>query len=299
MPTLPSSTQAALEFCAQQDFPPALYMVATPIGNLADITLRALAVLHHADRIAAEDTRVAQRLLDAYGLHKPTLRCDQHREAQAAQQIVAAVAAGERVAFLSDAGTPGISDPGRRIAAAMHAANLRVMPIPGASAVPAALSACGLDLQAGYCFAGFAPEKALALRAFLQAALDGPRVTVFFEAPHRIHACLRALREIDPQARLVLAKELSKQFEAVLPCTAETALSWLDADPKRAQGEFVLLLQPQSAAVELDARAIALLQRLAHELPTSRAAAVAADLTGLKRDALYRWLLDHKDAAAP
>jgi 16S rRNA (cytidine1402-2'-O)-methyltransferase len=299
MPAMPSPTQVALEFCAQQDFPPALYMVAAPIGNLGDISLRALAVLHHADRIAAEDTRVAQRLLDAYGLHKPTLRCDQHREAQAAQHIVAAVASGERVAFLSDAGTPGISDPGSRIAAAMHAANLRVMPIPGASAVPTALSACGLDLQAGYCFAGFAPEKALALRTFLQAALHSPRVTAFFEAPHRIHACLQTLREIDPQARLVLTKELSKQFETVLPCTAQTALDWLEADPRRAQGEFVLLLQPQQTVAALDAKAVALLQRLAQELPASRAAAVAADLTGLKRDVLYRWLLDHKDAAGP
>lgn len=295
---MPSPTHAALEFCAQQDFPPALYMVATPIGNLADISLRALATLHHADRIAAEDTRVAQRLLDAYGLRKPTLRCDQHREAQAAQQIAAAVAAGERVAFISDAGTPGISDPGSRIAAAMHAAGLRVMPIPGASAVTTALSACGLDLQAGYCFAGFAPDKAIALRTFLQAALHNPRVTVFFEAPHRIHTCLQSLRDLAPDTHLVLAKELSKQFETLLPCTAQSALDWLDADPRRAQGEFVLLLQPQTIAAELDAKAVTLLRRLAQELPASRAASVAADLTGLKRDVLYRWLLDHKDSAA-
>jgi 16S rRNA (cytidine1402-2'-O)-methyltransferase len=298
MPTLPSSTQAALECCAQQDFPPALYMVATPIGNLADISLRALAALHHADRIAAEDTRVAQRLLAAYGLQKPALRCDRHREAQAAEHIVAAVSAGERVAFLSDAGTPGISDPGSRIAAAMHAANLRVMSIPGASAVPAALSASGLDLQSGYHFAGFAPEKVAALRAFLQAALLSPRVTVFFEAPHRIHSCLRTLLALDPRAHLVLAKELTKQFETVLPGTAQTALAWLDADPKRAQGEFVLLLQPRQTEATLDAQAVSLLQRLAQELPASRAAAVAADLTGLKRDVLYGWLLDHKGAAA-
>jgi len=298
MPTLPSSTQAALECCAQQDFPPALYMVATPIGNLADISLRALAALHHADRIAAEDTRVAQRLLAAYGLQKPALRCDRHREAQAAEHIVAAVSAGERVAFLSDAGTPGISDPGSRIAAAMHAANLRVMPIPGASAVPAALSASGLDLQSGYCFAGFAPEKVAALRAFLQAALLSPRVTVFFEAPHRIHSCLRTLLALDPRAHLVLAKELTKQFETILPGTAQTALAWLDADPKRAQGEFVLLLQPRQTEATLDAQAVSLLQRLAQELPASRAAAVTADLTGLKRDVLYGWLLDHKGSAA-
>ncbi|WP_064135001.1 16S rRNA (cytidine(1402)-2'-O)-methyltransferase [Thiomonas arsenitoxydans] len=286
--------QTALEFCAQQDFPPALYMVSAPIGNLADISLRALAVLHHADRIAAEDTRVAQRLLEAYGLRKPTLRCDRHREAQAAQHIVAAVAAGERVAFVSDAGTPGISDPGSRIAAAAHAAGLRVMPLPGASAVTTALSASGLDLHSGYCFAGFAPEKAVALRAFLQAALQASRVTVFFEAPHRLRDCLLTLLDLDAQAQLVLAKELSKQFETLLPCTPQAALDWLDADPRRAQGEFVLLLQPRAAVAELDTRAIALLQRLAQELPASRAAAVAADLTGLKRDALYRWLLDQK-----
>ncbi|WP_449370363.1 16S rRNA (cytidine(1402)-2'-O)-methyltransferase [Thiomonas sp.] len=286
--------QIALEFCAQQDFPPALYMVATPIGNLADISLRALAVLHHADRIAAEDTRVAQHLQGAYGLRKPLLRCDQHREVQAAQAVVAAIAAGERVAFVSDAGTPGISDPGSRLAAAVHAAGLRVMPIPGASAVTAALSAGGLDLRAGYCFAGFAPEKATARCEFLQAALQGPRVTVFFEAPHRLRDCLHTLLELDAQAQLVLAKELSKQFETLLPCTPQTALDWLEADPRRAQGEFVLLLQPRVAEAELDAQAAALLQRLAQELPISRAAAVAADLTGLKRDELYRWLLDHK-----
>ena len=291
-------TETALALCAHQDFPPALYMVAAPIGNLADISLRALAVLHRADRVAAEDTRVAQRLLDSHGLRKPTLRCDQHREAQAAAQIVAAVTAGERVAFLSDAGTPGISDPGSRIAAAMHQAGLRVIPIPGASAVTAALSACGLDLHAGYCFAGFAPDKPAALQTALQAALHGPRVTVLFEAPHRIRTFLQTLHDLEPGAQLVLAKELSKQFETILPCTAQTALAWLDADPRREQGEFVLVLQPMPSTAELDAKAIALLQRLAQELPASRAAAVTADLTGLKRDQLYRWLLDHKHAGA-
>lgn len=294
MPTLPSSIQAALQLCAQQDFPAALYMVATPIGNLADISLRALAVLHHADRIAAEDTRIAQRLLSAFGLNKPVLRCDRHREAQAVQDIVAAVASGERVALLSDAGTPGISDPGARVAAAMHAARLRVIPIPGASAVSAALSASGIDLRGGYCFAGYAPEKAAALRAFLQAALRAARVTVFFEAPHRIHACLHTLCALDPQAQIVLAKELTKQFETVLTASAQEALAWLQSDPRHAQGEFVLLLQPRVAAAELDAGATTLLQRLARELPASRAAAVVADLTGVKRELLYRWLLDAK-----
>ncbi|WP_298291885.1 16S rRNA (cytidine(1402)-2'-O)-methyltransferase [Thiomonas sp.] len=294
MSSLPSPTQAALQLCAPQDFPPALYMLATPIGNLADISLRALAALHHADRIAAEDTRVAQRLLDAYGLRKPALRCDRHREAHAAQHIVAAVAAGERVAFVSDAGTPGISDPGSRIAAAVHAAGLRVLPIPGASAVTAALSASGLDLHAGYCFAGFAPDKPAALHAFLQAALQQSRVTVFFEAPHRILHCVQALCALDAQARLVLAKELSKQFETVLPGSAQQVLDWLQADPRRQQGEFVLLLQPRPQAALLDAAAQQMLQRLAQELPAARAAAVAADLTGVRRDVLYRWLLDHK-----
>ncbi|MEW6559377.1 MAG: 16S rRNA (cytidine(1402)-2'-O)-methyltransferase [Pseudomonadota bacterium] len=289
-----SPLDAALAFCAQQDFPPALYMVAAPIGNLADISLRALAVLHHADHLAAEDTRVAQRLLEAYGLRRPAWRCDQHREAQAAQQIVAAITAGQRVAFVSDAGTPGISDPGSRIAAAVQAAGQRVIPIPGASAVTTALAACGLDLHAGFCFAGFAPEKSTALRSFLQTALQGTQVTVFFEAPHRLHACLETLHALDPQASLVIAKELTKQFETLLPATPQAALDWLAADPRRAQGEFVVLLQPRTLEATLDAKAIAVLQRLAQELPASRAAAVAADLTGLKRDVLYRWLLDQK-----
>lgn len=273
-------------------------MVATPIGNLADISLRALAVLQRADRIAAEDTRMAQRLLDAYGLHKPALRCDRHREAQAAEQIVAHIAAGERVAFVSDAGTPGISDPGSRVAHAVHQAGLRVVPIPGASAVTAALSACGLDLQTGYCFAGFAPGTASALRDFLEAALHGGRTTVFFEAPHRIQTCLETLHCLAPGCRLVLAKELSKQFETLRDGTPQAALDWLLADQKRLQGEFVLVLQAEpTRAAELDARAIALLQRVARELPASRAAAVAADLTGIKRELLYRWLLDHKPPA--
>ncbi len=273
-------------------------MVATPIGNLADVSLRALALLQRADRVAAEDTRVAQRLLDAYGLPRPALlRCDRHREAQAAQQVVAAVAAGERVAFVSDAGSPGISDPGSRLAAAVRQAGLRVVPIPGASAVIATLSACGLDLESGYCFAGFAPATAAALGNFLQAALDAARPTVFFEAPHRLQDCIELLHALAPDCRLVVAKELSKQFEAVLDGTPQSALDWLLADPRRLQGEFVLVLQPAAkAASTVDARAAALLRRLARELPASRAAAVAADLTGVPRDLLYRWLLDHKPA---
>ena len=270
-------------------------MVATPIGNLADISLRALALLQHADRVAAEDTRVAQRLLDAYGLRKPLLRCDRHREAQAAEQVTASVAAGERVAYVSDAGTPGISDPGSRLAAAVRHAGLRVVPVPGASAVAAALSACGLDLDAGYCFAGFAPAAANALRDFLQDALDARRPTVFFEAPHRLRACLEALHALAPGSRLVLAKELTKQFETLLDCTPQSALDWLQADPRRLHGEFVLLLQAgPGAAPVLDANAAALLRRLARELPASRAAAVAADITGISREVLYRWLLEHR-----
>ncbi len=296
MSTLPSPVACAQAFCAQQDFPPALYLVATPIGNLADIGLRALAVLAAADRVAAEDTRVAQRLLQAFDLHKPLLRCDRHREAAAAEQVCAAVAAGERVAFVSDAGTPAISDPGARLALAVQQAGLRVVPIPGASAVTAALSASGLPLDAGYVFAGFAPSQDNALQACLQTALQADRPTVLFEAPHRIAATLQTLLQLAPQARLVLAKELSKQFEAIVPGTAQTLLEWLAADPRREQGEFVLIVDPLPRDKDaLDAPTLSLLSRLAQELPASRAAAVVADLSGASRDALYRWLLAQKN----
>lgn len=269
--------------------------MATPIGNLADIGLRALAVLAAADRVAAEDTRVAQRLLQAFGLHKPLLRCDRHREAAAAAQVCAAVAAGERVAFVSDAGTPAISDPGARLAQAVQQAGLRVVPIPGASAVTAALSASGLALDAGYVFAGFAPSQDRALHACLQTALRADRPTVLFEAPHRMATTLRALLQLAPQARLVLAKELSKQFEAIVAGTAQSLLDWLAADPKREQGEFVLIVAPPPRNPDApDATTLALLARLAQELPASRAAAVVADLSGAPRDTLYRWLLAQK-----
>lgn len=291
----PSLVAAAQAFCAHQDFPSALYIVATPIGNLADIGLRALAVLAGADRVAAEDTRVAQRLLDAYGLRKPLLRCDRHREAEAAPTVLADLAEGRRVAYVSDAGTPGVSDPGSRLAQAVLQAGQRVIPVPGASAVSTALSACGLDLDAGYIFAGFAPSTQKALQIFLQTALLAARPTVFFEAPHRIGDCLRALVGLQPDAHLVVAKELTKQFEALVSGTPAELLSWLEADPRRQQGEFVLIVAPPpQREAALDDKTRALLERLARELPASRAAAVVAEVSGVPRDTLYRWLSDHK-----
>lgn len=281
--------------CAAQSLPaPCLLVVATPIGNLADISLRALAMLERCDLVAAEDTRVAQRLLQAYGIARPLMRADRHREQTAAAQVVRELDAGRRVAFVSDAGTPGINDPGAALVRAARAAGHPVVPIPGASAVTTALSASGLDLEAGYAFVGYVPSAAAARAAFLREQLAGPRPVVCFEAPHRIAQTLAELEAQAPQAELVLAKELSKQFEAIVSGTPEQLIAWLGADPRRAQGEFALVLQPQPSGV--DAAAQAWLLRLARELPASRAAAVVADMVDADRKTLYAWLMARQDS---
>ena len=287
---------AARSFCSGQHLPPGgcLLVVATPIGNLADITLRALAMLERCDVVAAEDTRMAQRLLQAYGISKPLLRADRHREQAAAAEMLDLLAAGRRVAFVSDAGTPGVNDPGAVLVRNARAAGYPVFALPGASSVTAALSACGLDLDLGYTFAGYVPAPQQQRIAFWREQLSSPRAVVCFETPHRIHASLLALAELAPRRRLVLAKELTKQFETFVDGIPEDLLAWLDADPHRAQGEFVLILEPAPADATgtLPEQALQWALRLARELPASRACAVVAEMTGADRRALYRWLLE-------
>ena len=286
---------AARALCASQQIPTAcLLMVATPIGNLADVGLRTLALLQRCDLVAAEDTRAAQRLLRAWGLELPLLRADRHREQAAAQQVLRHLNEGRRVAFVSDAGTPAIRDPGAALARAARAAGHPVLALPGPSAVTTALSACGLELDEGYVFAGYVPATQGQRTEFYTRQLNSPRAVVCFETPHRIHASLEALGELAPQRRLVLAKELTKQFETFVEGSAEELLRWLQADPHHAQGEFVLILEPAPAgeAGELPEPALQWALRLARELPASRACAVVAEMTGADRRALYRWLLD-------
>lgn len=272
----------------RQRFPSgALYVVATPIGNLADISVRALKVLATVDAIACEDTRNTGQLMSRYGLSKPLLAAHQHNEREAAQKIIARLRAGERIALVSDAGTPAVSDPGARIVDEVREANLPVIPIAGASAAIAALSAAGL-LPEQFRFVGFLPSKAGQRDAALAALVASPATLVFYEAPHRIADTLAALlRAFGGGRRVVIARELTKLFEEIHRCPLSDAGAWLHADANRQRGEFVLLVEGQAEAVDDGEEAKRLLALLLEECPVSQAAALAAKITGKKKNALY------------
>ncbi|WP_295851534.1 16S rRNA (cytidine(1402)-2'-O)-methyltransferase [uncultured Xylophilus sp.] len=301
-----SALAAAHDAAAAQHHPRgALYMVATPIGNLADITLRALHLLQAADTVACEDTRHTQQLLRAYGIDRPgatLLAVHQHNEAEAAQTVVARLRDGQRVAYASDAGTPAVSDPGARLAAAVRAAGLPVVPLPGASSVTAALSAAGVVGQGhdtgGFVFAGFLPTKA-GERAAAVAALAGEsRAVVLLEAPHRIEALAQALAPLGDRP-VTLAREITKQFEEIATVAASGAAAWLAAGPQRARGEFVVVVHPAPPAAD-DADggdAVRVLQLLMAELPLKTAVRLAAEITGAPRNGLYDRALALRRAA--
>ena len=291
--------QAAADAAGAQQHPPgALYVVATPIGNLADITLRAIHVLSICDAIACEDTRHSGGLLRQLGIGgKPLLALHEHNEHEAAGAVLARLARGERVAYVSDAGTPAVSDPGAGLVAAAHAAGYRVLPIPGASSAVAALSAAGDATGGPFTFIGFLPtragERALALK---QLAAD-PRTQVLFEAPHRIDALAAALATACGPRPLTVCRELTKQFETVHRLPAADFPAWLAADPNRSRGEFVLVLHAQAEVAEAPAHDGALRLLLA-ALPLKQAVALAAELTGAPRNALYERALALKNEAA-
>jgi len=292
--------QAAHEAAASQHYPQGtLYVVATPIGNLADITLRALHVLQLADTLACEDTRHTQSLLRAYGIDKPAaqwLAVHQHNEAQATQTVLERLQAGQRVVYVSDAGTPGISDPGARLAGAVAAAGLRAMPLPGASSVTAALSVAGAVASgaddSGFVFAGFLPTKAGEREAAVQRLQAEPRCCVLLEAPHRIAALASTLAALGDRP-VTLARELTKQFEQITTLPAAQLTAWLAQDPQRSRGEFVVVLHPAAARADT-AQGLDVLQRLLQELPLKSAVRVAADLTGAPRNQLYEAALAMK-----
>ena len=287
--------QAAAEAAGAQQYPPGtLYVVATPIGNLADITLRAVHVLALVDAVACEDTRVSAGLLRHLGLHKPLLALHEHNEFEGAAAIVDRLARGERIAYVSDAGTPAVSDPGARLVAAVQAAGLRTMPLPGASSALAALSVAGDADSRGFAFAGFLPTKAGERRTALQAVLSQPLSQVLFEAPHRIEGLLRELAEAAPERRVTVGRELTKQFETVATMPAAELPAWLAADANRLRGEFVLVVHAPAAAEAaegddaLPAEAELVLGLLLAELPLKQAVALAAGITGAPRNALYQ-----------
>ncbi|MDN3921177.1 16S rRNA (cytidine(1402)-2'-O)-methyltransferase [Roseateles violae] len=293
--------QAAAAAAGGQQYPAAtLYLVATPIGNLADLTLRAAHVLGLVDAVACEDTRVSAGLLRHLGLHKPLIALHQHNEHEASAGLIVRLQAGERIAYVSDAGTPAISDPGAVLVAAVAAAGLRVLPIPGASSTVTALSVAGDTAAEGFEFAGFLPTKAVERRTALQALVGSRRSQLLFEAPHRIAALFELLAELCPGQKVTVCRELTKQFETVHTAAAAELPAWLKADAQRERGEFVLVLHalPARAAAEdeLPAPALRALTVLLAELPLKQAVALAAELSGASRNQLYEAALAMKKA---
>ncbi|QLQ03205.1 MAG: 16S rRNA (cytidine(1402)-2'-O)-methyltransferase [Thiobacillus sp.] len=270
---------------------PALYVVATPIGNLGDITLRALDILQRVDRVAAEDTRVSGQLLAHFNISKPLMSIREHNEREAAAGVVARIAAGEAVAYVSDAGTPAVSDPGARLVAAVRAAGLKVVPIPGASAVTTALSAAGVESGA-WLFHGFLPPKTGARRAQLQSLAALPAALVFYEAPHRIEETLADMADVFDSARgVTLARELTKRFETIVTLPLADASAWLAADTNNVRGEFVVIVHPPATEVAVDAEAMRVLDILQGALPPTLAAKLASQITGRSKAELYKMSL--------
>jgi 16S rRNA (cytidine1402-2'-O)-methyltransferase len=291
------------ERVAGQDWPLAtLYVVATPIGNLGDLGLRAWQALLRADVIAAEDTRASRSLLDAWGIATPLIAAHRHNEATAAQAICERLAQGQRVALVSDAGTPTVSDPGARVVRAVHAAGYRVVPVPGPSAVITALMASGVttDENPAYVFAGFAPLKSLARQRWLQGWCSLAAAVVIFEAPHRVAAMLADLLAVcGPERKVTVARELTKRFEEISSFPLRAAAAWLADDAHRQQGEFVLIVHAVPAvSLVQDAAAIVqadiLLDALQDTLSLRDAARVAAKVTGQPRDTLYKRALGRR-----
>lgn len=266
---------------------PSLYVVATPLGNLHDMTLRALAVLGAVDVVAAEDTRHSQRLLDAYGLKVRMMAVHQHNEQAAAGQLIDHLAAGRQVALIIDAGTPAVSDPGARLVARVREAGYPVVPLPGPCAAVAALSVSGFA-EGGFRFVGFLSAKSGARRAALSALRDEADAMVFYEAPHRILECVADMAEvIGGEREILIAREMTKLHEQIVRMPLADTAAWFAADANRVRGEFVLVLAGAPAGEGLDAEALRVLDLLLAELPVKSAASLAAEITGAPRKALY------------
>ncbi|OGU20668.1 MAG: 16S rRNA (cytidine(1402)-2'-O)-methyltransferase [Hydrogenophilales bacterium RIFOXYD1_FULL_62_11] len=280
--------------------PAALYVVATPIGNLGDITLRALDTLKSVDRVAAEDTRVSGQLLAHFNISKPMVSIREHNEREAAEKVITWITTGEAVAYVSDAGTPAVSDPGARLVTAVRAAGLSVVPIPGVSAVVTAMSAAGIE-SGQWLFHGFLPPKSGARKTEIQMLAALPAALVFYEAPHRIVETVVDLAAVLDSTRLLtLARELTKKFEAIVTLPLADAANWLAADPNNVRGEFVVIVHPpHAAAVAIDAEAMRVLDLLADALPPTLAAKLASKITGRPKAELYQMSLALKPQDTP
>jgi 16S rRNA (cytidine1402-2'-O)-methyltransferase len=270
-----------------------LYVVATPLGNLRDVSLRALDLLAAVDVIAAEDTRVTSKLLARHGIASRLVSLHEHNEARRAEQITALLAQGRSVALVTDAGTPAVADPGALLVRKVMYAGFPVVPVPGPSAAVTALSVSGIEAPQ-WLFYGFLPASASARRAALEPLRDLPYALIFYEAPHRIAATVLALVEsFGEQRDLVIARELTKRFESIHRCRLGEAPAWLSADPDRIRGEFVLIVDAPVAEPKADEAAQErALSVLLSELPLAQAVRLAAALTGAPRKALYAKALE-------
>ena len=274
-----------------------LYVVATPIGNLGDITLRAIETLKMVDTIAAEDTRHTSGLLSHFGVSKKLIAVHEHNEQQSAEKLVLALKNCDNIALVTDAGTPGISDPGAIVVKMMREAGIKVVPIPGVSAVVAALSASGIT-QNGFYFHGFLPASGAARRKVLESLKSQSVTLVLYEAPHRIVECVEDLAKVlGGERQLTFARELTKTFETIYTCPTSRASAWLQADANQQRGEFVLLIEaaPVVEAQEISEEAQRVLKCLLAELPLKQAVALATEITSEKKNALYELALKTKN----
>ena len=268
-------------------------MVATPIGNLSDITLRAIETLKMVDAIAAEDTRHTSGLLSYFGISKKLIAVHEHNEQQSAEKLVLALKNGDNIALVTDAGTPGISDPGAIVVKIAREAGIKVVPIPGVSAVVAALSASGIT-QNGFYFHGFLPASGAARRKVLESLKSQSVTLVLYEAPHRIVECVEDLTKVlGGERQLTFARELTKTFETIYTCPTSRASAWLQADANQQRGEFVLLIEaaPVVELQEISEEAQRVLKCLLAELPLKQAVALATEITNLKKNDLYELAL--------
>ncbi|MBV4490001.1 16S rRNA (cytidine(1402)-2'-O)-methyltransferase [Pseudomonas oryzicola] len=276
-----------------------LYVVATPIGNLDDMSARALKVLADVALIAAEDTRHSIRLLQHFGIDTPLAACHEHNERDEGGRFLAKLLAGENVALVSDAGTPLISDPGYHLVRQARAAGVNVVPVPGACALIAALSAAGLPSDR-FIFEGFLPAKAAARRARLEQVKEEPRTLIFYEAPHRILECLEDMEAVFGGERpALLARELTKTFETLKGLPLAELRAFVAGDSNQQRGECVVLVggwsAPEGEQV-ISAEAQRVLGLLLAELPLKRAAALAAEITGVRKNLLYQFALEKQKA---
>jgi 16S rRNA (cytidine1402-2'-O)-methyltransferase len=292
---------SSFDFLKQQDLPSgALYMVATPIGNLGDITLRALHVLGSVDGIACEDTRHSAPLLQHFGIHKKCIALHEHNEIAGAQTIIQHLSQNERWAYISDAGTPGVSDPGARLVSAVQKAGFRIIPIPGASAVSSAISASGsvmLPSEGRFQFLGFWPNKTKERNALIQDIRSNSKTSIFFESPHQINDTLTTLsQELEPERTVLVGRELTKKFEQLATLTAAEIPEWLKS-AESLRGEFIILVAGRQASADDAPEHSTLLlwaNALSPYLGSKEIAAVLSQALGLSKKEAYQIALDAK-----